>query len=363
MMVNQTEALLCSRIVSSGEFNPQWYLAQYPDVARSGMDPVLHFVRYGMKEGRKASPEPIQQTTYSDPKTFDAIIVYSINRKYIPYFCVSLYSLINHADRKKNYLICILHENVRKDEFSPIYEILPQNVTVRILNIDSMEIISAKLAKIKHDGIIRGSITYETYFRLLIPDILQEFKAAIYLDSDTIILDDISRIIDIGFDGNLLLAVKDVYEGGEKLLNINSTFPFYTKTYFNAGVLGMNLAALRNYSFVDRVIDKLQSGKKFLCQDQDLINIVCHEKIKRIPMRWNLFASVLDKRYKDISHDFYCDYASNFCKPSVIHYASNEKPWQYNDYFTPVWWRYARETPYFQELIDNCPFEVEQILA
>lgn len=33
-------------------FDPDWYLATYPDVAASGMDPLRHFLRHGRHEGR-----------------------------------------------------------------------------------------------------------------------------------------------------------------------------------------------------------------------------------------------------------------------------------------------------------------------
>jgi hypothetical protein len=39
-------------IKNSGAFDFAWYLEKYPDVAASGMDPVLHYVRYGADEGR-----------------------------------------------------------------------------------------------------------------------------------------------------------------------------------------------------------------------------------------------------------------------------------------------------------------------
>ena len=36
----------------SGFFDPDWYVARYPDVAASGTDPTHHFVHYGAAEGR-----------------------------------------------------------------------------------------------------------------------------------------------------------------------------------------------------------------------------------------------------------------------------------------------------------------------
>ena len=38
---------------SSGLFDPQYYLSTYADVARAGMDPLVHFCKYGWREGRR----------------------------------------------------------------------------------------------------------------------------------------------------------------------------------------------------------------------------------------------------------------------------------------------------------------------
>jgi len=39
-----------------GLFDAAWYLRQNPDVARTGMDPAVHYVRHGARENRRASP-------------------------------------------------------------------------------------------------------------------------------------------------------------------------------------------------------------------------------------------------------------------------------------------------------------------
>lgn len=43
---------LKAALVESGLFQPQWYLAQNPDVAQSGMSPLDHYLTYGGAEGR-----------------------------------------------------------------------------------------------------------------------------------------------------------------------------------------------------------------------------------------------------------------------------------------------------------------------
>lgn len=45
-----------SLIRYSGLFDTGWYLDQYPDVAEADIDPVLHYVRRGAKEGRDPAP-------------------------------------------------------------------------------------------------------------------------------------------------------------------------------------------------------------------------------------------------------------------------------------------------------------------
>jgi hypothetical protein len=41
---------------SKAWFNPHWYLHQYPDVAKAGVDPYQHYLTYGQFEGRQPGP-------------------------------------------------------------------------------------------------------------------------------------------------------------------------------------------------------------------------------------------------------------------------------------------------------------------
>ncbi|HVI57340.1 MAG TPA: hypothetical protein VM619_00495 [Luteimonas sp.] len=43
-------------IESSGLFDRQWYLDRYPDVAKDGVDPVEHYLRFGVAEMRNPNP-------------------------------------------------------------------------------------------------------------------------------------------------------------------------------------------------------------------------------------------------------------------------------------------------------------------
>ncbi|MCW5726859.1 hypothetical protein [Parvibaculum sp.] len=41
-----------------GRFDAEWYVAANPDVVASGMSPLLHYVRFGAREGRSPKPSP-----------------------------------------------------------------------------------------------------------------------------------------------------------------------------------------------------------------------------------------------------------------------------------------------------------------
>ncbi len=51
------EKRLVNLLKGSDIFDETWYLAEYPDVAEAGIDPVQHYLRYGASEGRNPSPE------------------------------------------------------------------------------------------------------------------------------------------------------------------------------------------------------------------------------------------------------------------------------------------------------------------
>ena len=42
---------------TSGLFDTNWYLKEYPDVKENGMNPIEHYIKFGSKENRNPSPD------------------------------------------------------------------------------------------------------------------------------------------------------------------------------------------------------------------------------------------------------------------------------------------------------------------
>src|SRR6476659_9702868 len=46
----------CELISRSGLFDAKWYVEQYPEVRRSGLAPIVHYLREGGAQGRNPCP-------------------------------------------------------------------------------------------------------------------------------------------------------------------------------------------------------------------------------------------------------------------------------------------------------------------
>ena len=60
------------------------------------------------------------------------------------------------------------------------------------------------------------------------------------------------------------------------------------KHYFNAGILLMNLDAMRKFEFQAKFLYLLETMKFAVAQDQDYLNRLCKGKTKLIDEGWNI---------------------------------------------------------------------------
>lgn len=125
-----------------------------------------------------------------------------------------------------------------------------------------------------HDGPNYNSRwTYMSLMRLALPELLPDEHRALWLDVDTIVNEDIGDLFDEDLGGGWLGAVRE---------------PEWSRpgrVYYNAGVLLMDLDALRGDPCC-RLIDRVNSIPMDF-KDQDAINIVCGGMIHALPAIWN----------------------------------------------------------------------------
>lgn len=61
---NETLLPEASEPIWQGRFDADWYLKQYPDVAREGWDPLQHFIQHGLREGRQPNPRAMWEREF-----------------------------------------------------------------------------------------------------------------------------------------------------------------------------------------------------------------------------------------------------------------------------------------------------------
>ena len=107
-----------------------------------------------------------------------------------------------------------------------------------------------------------------------------EYEKAIYIDSDTIVKGDISRLYDFDLGDNYVGGVND------QVVVQDPTFGDYVEkvlgvernNYFNAGLLLINCDQFRKNNVLDQFCKLLHMYNFVVAQDQDYLNVICHNK-------------------------------------------------------------------------------------
>lgn len=286
-------------------------------------------------------------------------IAVAANDYFIPYCATFLKSVAEHGNSKKNYDILLLSQDVSDINVKKMEKLLSawENVSLRV--IDPSVLID------QYTFHIRGHFSKETYYRLVLPELLPNYDKVLYLDSDMIAMDDVAKIYDENVDGYILAACHDadtagLYNGYEKdkkrytdkVLKLKEPYQ-----YFQAGVLLLNLKEFRKRYTTKQILDFAVS-ENWQLLDQDILNKLCEGAVKYIDMSWNVMVDFAGVRISQIIalaprwlNEMYQEARKN---PKIIHYAGPQKPW-----FEPEmdmgmqFWERARETSYYEIMLSR----------
>ena len=256
-------------------------------------------------------------------------IIFTTDDNYIPYMAAAIESIKDHASKNRIYDIKILHTNVNDENQKKIRKYNKKNIKIEFVDLrDYINDISDKLYT-------RDYYTNTTYFRLFLPNLYPEYDKIIYIDCDTILVEDIANLYDIDIEDNLLGAAPDDVIGTEPIFAEYAEKVVGVKdyhNYFNAGVLIMNLDELRKINFQDKFIYLLGTVKYSVAQDQDYLNHICKGRVKIIDGDWNAMP-FNSKGHKD--------------------YNLTDKPWHYDNIpFEKYFWEYAKKTEYYNFIVE-----------
>src|SRR4051794_28095090 len=140
-----------------------------------------------------------------------------------------------------------------------------------------------RLAALPSKGTALGGWT--SWLRIFLPELLPDVDRIVYLDADTLTVDAIDELWTLPLDAPLA-AVANVVEPA-KHQHVRDLGIEDPARYFNAGVLVMDLAAMREERTFDAVMSVVEAHRELAWFDQDALNVVFAGRWHDLPPRWN----------------------------------------------------------------------------
>ena len=263
-------------------------------------------------------------------------IFFAVDDQYIPFLAVTLQSIVEHSTEEYYYVIKILYTNISEENKEEIKKYTKENINIEFVDLNYY------MEKVKGKLYTRDYFSMTTYFRLFISNLYPQYNKAIYLDSDIVLLTDVAELYNEDIGNNLVGAVPD------DIIQQNEVFQEYVekvvgvasyKTYFNAGMLVMNLDELRKNKFQEKFLYLLENVKYSVVQDQDYLNRICKGRVKLLDMTWN----VMPNATKDVNEE----------DIKLIHYNYQYKPWHYDNIpYGKYFWDLAKKTEFYDKLVE-----------
>ncbi|UDQ97658.1 glycosyltransferase family 8 protein [Lentisphaerota bacterium WC36G] len=210
----------------------------------------------------------------------------------------------------------------------------------------SFEIITIKENDFKEFPKVR-KLGLMTNARLKIHRFIPDIDKILYLDCDIVAIADIAECFNHEFANDELFGACMDYVSPQKAERIKVDY----HSYFNAGILLMNLKKMREINFSKLCGDCLSDETLTVKNDQDLLNAVTSRanlKWLRLAAHWNVFADVSFRKIKKtkLYHNELYLIKEALQSPKIIHY-TGIKPTTYNyrARFKNIFWDYVRKSP------------------
>ena len=192
-------------------------------------------------------------------------------------------------------------------------------------------------------------ISVATYYRVFLGTILPEdVSKVIYLDCDLVVNGSIKEFWNTDISDVSLGCVEDMWSGRPESYQRLSYSPEYS--YFNAGVLLVNLDRLRRNGFDKRAMEYLvKNSDRLVLYDQDLLNALLHDDKKFVGHRWNVQDGFLRRRRVErMPAESLRRLEKELRDPVIIHYTGSKKPWHYKSVhpWKNLYFRYLDMTPW-----------------
>ena len=285
-------------------------------------------------------------------------ILYTIDDNYTHVLAVSLLSLFE-SNKENNLNVTILVKHLNENNEKKLLDIAKRyNMTLRIIKDDKLDDFFISHGIKKYHG------SYSAYYRLFFDKYFEENENILYLDADTIIVDNIKPLNNINLGDNYIAAVKEPQGKYYKELIGLKEFDYY-----NSGVMILNTNKWKKDKCYDIIRNSIKNKIFYVYPDQDIINIMFKNKIMTLDPKFNympIHRICNEKCYDDVFgiDNYYSENIIGQAKqhPVIIHCYNflGESPWMknnshpdkelFNQYFRKTLIDYSPQKPSFNIL-------------
>lgn len=186
--------------------------------------------------------------------------------------------------------------------------------------------------------------TKEMYFRLLAYKVLpKEIDRILYLDPDILVINPIRNLYETDLTGYMYAAA---YHNKLSIREINRLrlYPYEIDSYYNSGVLLMNLELLRLEDGEENIYRFIEENRlKLIMPDQDILNALYAKHIKSLDEKLYNYDARYYNYYKIANNNSF-DMDEIINNTVILHFCGKKKPWQkrYSGRFHSLYKHYER---------------------
>lgn len=282
-------------------------------------------------------------------------VAYSTDDNYATFTGISIYSLCANNTSIADIVIHIVENNISEKNIEKLKKTASEFNRI-IIFYDCNNLFMELQEKFR----LTGEQTIATYGRMFLSQIVDvSIEKILYIDSDTLILGDISELFIKDISKNYVLGVLDTISGDDKLIINLKKDDFY----INAGITLFNLKSIRDSEMENNYNDYIKNIMPFAKHnDQDMINNIFHEGMGILNPKYNVMTFIFEKKYSDIKklwqlNKYYSrkEIEESKYDPVIVHFTPSysNRPWVKNSKhpLKKKWDEYKSKTEWY-DVID-----------
>ena len=274
-------------------------------------------------------------------------IAFITDQYYAGLTSVAITSLVKNNSSNSKYDVFILYNSLQNEDIDLLMALSAENVKINMISVDNR--FEADYAQKNTPGC--------TLYKFLLYKLINAYDKILYCDSDTIFTNDISDIFDIELGEKYAGVVKDAH----RVIFKNDNIRINTDTYFNTGVMLLNLKKMRKEDCFSQLME-IKNSINSPYVDQDVFNIYFKDSVVYLDWRFNYSSLNTRLDYKDLL--FIHGEIVNPDEARIIHYTDGEiranraKFWNYE-----TWEKYYKASPYTGEQVRHLKTDVKTASA